>query len=541
MPIEQYGLEFPILLGLAVFRKSGMLSIIRRACIKARIEKNDLRACSLDTAAGVEALLGTMFRESGKSPLYKVSATYAVAPVPQLFGPSVRLSTLSDLNLGRCLDEVFDIDMARVLYECYKALTEFYGISSFILHLDHTDYYLWGEEYVDTHSGEAVPDYSGHEKSNMNDKLQKNVTALCDSHGIPLATLSSDGNTSDVTMNIRMINELRRLMPEDAHRYVVVGDCKLATVGIVNLLAGSEMGFITKVPVRFAGNMKKRILDKVVADDLRPVEGRDGMVAAEYDDVVNSKEPVPVRIVVFRHKGALEAARASMDVRFEKAKGYFEKEMVKMPFSTMEDLESAVEKLEERFKGLVKVDCYTHMTRYDDGNPAYYIVGGQVSMDPARADALAFEESLTVLVTNIARTEADMPDPRDGMTTASVIRYYLEEDRVEKVFTMMKSGSKVDNMFIQTLRRQDAVVFVGSLAVMIKTAVNKVLKDAGVKQMLPGTKRNRIATMKFISDFMHQAFIGYNDGTVSIMGYIDAVPQIHAIMEALKLNAKDLF
>ena len=65
------------------------------------------------------------------------------------------------------------------------------------------------------------------------------------------------------------------------------------------------------------------------------------------------------------------------------------------------------------------------------------------------------------------RKDVDDADPRRGISTATLIRYYLEEDRIEKNFSMLKSGEKVNHMFIETLKRQDAVVFIAILGTMI--------------------------------------------------------------------------
>lgn len=561
-PIPHTNLEFALCLGMAIYEKTGMRRIIARnvnvarEAERARLEKERERiaseggdvstvsaisegSCLLETSLGVKALLGTMFRESGKSPLYRVSAVYVSSPMQQLFGCNVKTSTLSDRNLGRCLDEVFLIDMKQTLVDCYHAITGFYGIKSRVLHLDHTDYFLWGEHYADEGDGAAIPDYSGHEKSNMNNNLQKDVSGFCDEFGITLMTDSFDGNTSDVAMNRSMLTDLKRRIG-DISDYIVVGDCKLATARLVKLVDELKAGFITKVPVRFNSCMKSRILSMYRESDLVPVEGRHGMTALEMTDTLPLKDrDIPLRVVVFRHNGALEASRHVQMDRVRKAGESFDA-LTKCDFPTIDELHAAVKDLEKRYKGLISVESYTHMTLTTDNRPTYHLVGGKIVMDYARAEELARQESLTVLMSNVTRTGVDEEDPRKGISTATLIRYYLEEDRIEKNFSMLKSGERVNHMFIETLKRQDAVIFIASLATMISQVVNKVLKDNRIILRLPSMRKMQ-TTMRHISNFMARTLIEYDSGRISIGTYPESMPMVIDIMDSMKLEAKDLF
>ena len=82
---------------------------------------------------------------------------------------------------------------------------------------------------------------------------------------------------------------------------------------------------------------------------------------------------------------------------------------------------------------------------------------------------------------------------RFGATADDIVDVYLGEFDIEHVFRLGKSGLGVDHMFLHTPSKQDAVVFLTSIASMISKAIDIVLKR--------GTPRGKkVLTIKSISD-----------------------------------------
>ena len=128
-------------------------------------------------------------------------------------------------------------------------------------------------------------------------------------------------------------------------------------------------------------------------------------------------------------------------------------------------------------------------------------------------DRAAREYSVNVLITNIPSANESHVNPRFGSTADDIVDIYLGEFDIEHVFRLSKSGLGMDRMFLHTPSRQDAVVFLTSIATMISKAMDIVLK-----RNTP--KGRRALTMKYICDRKAGTVLRYDrdSDSVTILG-----------------------
>lgn len=110
---------------------------------------------------------------------------------------------------------------------------------------------------------------------------------------------------------------------------------------------------------------------------------------------------------------------------------------------------------------------------------------------------------------------------------------YLRQDGIEKCFKIVKSGTGVAHMFIHKPSRQDAVVFLSTIATMISNVVDYVLK----REM----KSNPV-TMKHISDYMMTIIVRFDPQTKRIwmMGDRDTSLLAQKVMGILGIEPSKL-
>ena len=156
---------------------------------------------NLSTGMAAKAMIGTMFTEGVRKPLYRIGDQYATAPVDRLFGISVEHRTLSDTDLSARLDAMFKMDRDEVLWKIHTTLCEGVGLSSYLYRFDSTNFPFYGVAYENYSEG-AMPMYSKTSKNKRIDLLQKNVQAICDGNGLLASSRCYDGNVSDVVMNV---------------------------------------------------------------------------------------------------------------------------------------------------------------------------------------------------------------------------------------------------------------------------------------------------------------------------------------------------
>ena len=95
-----------------------------------------------------------------------------------------------------------------------------------------------------------------------------------------------------------------------------------------------------------------------------------------------------------------------------------------------------------------------------------------------------------MLITNLPRANADAENIRSGATADTMLMTYLGQYRVEHAFRLMKDGMGIDRVYLHRPSRENAMMFVISLATMLSDIITHVLKNNGIDmtmQAISGT------------------------------------------------------
>lgn len=68
---------------------------------------------------------------------------------------------------------------------------------------------------------------------------------------------------------------------------------------------------------------------------------------------------------------------------------------------------------------------------------------------------------------------------RHGATTSTILRLYLDQYKVEHTYRLMKSGMGVGSVYVRTLGRADALLFVVAIATLISSIIDVLLRRSG--------------------------------------------------------------
>lgn len=534
------GIQFAPALGMAMAEKLG----IRREIDRAVSNEGNL-ARKLSAGMGAKALIGTMFTEGKRKPLYRVERTHSTAPVDLIFGRGVTSATLQDRNLRGILDDIFESDMDSIHWRIATGACGAYGLESDVFHMDHTNDPYYGTGYEDREevrmlespSGKmaAVPRHGGNSKVNRNDLPQKNIMAICNGRGVLMTARSYDGNTSDTVMNSDALDFLRDRI--DCRDAVVVADCKLADSNLIGKMNRMGIGFVTKIPHNFNGRTLDRMKASAMDGRMDPSETRAG---AEFYETSENMElddgsAVRLRFLVYRLEGSLEEAEAFIrGPGFEKV-GSRTASMKSGRFFCEDDARKRFNELCAEFGPAYRVTADfgqdPNLRRRNPDGPCWRIRPRGVVLDEEGVGDAARMFSMQVLVTNIPMSRRDCRNPRKGLTSDGLLGMYIDQARIEHDFHLIKSGCGVNRMFLHTSSRQDAVIFLSGLGTMISTVVDRVLADTASE----GSPR---ITMKHISDFMQNVYVKYyrSENRMVISGYEGASSEVMDILERLKID-----
>ena len=479
---EYVGLPASVALAAAMFEQTGL-----RELIDSRFDLDPRQKLSPGNA--VKALIGDMVGSKGRSALFNVGYKYLAAPNDKLFGRKVDVKALGGTAFGRDLDKLYDLDLPELSYECYSKLASFYGLRSNVFNVDSTNFSITALS-KERDGDAAVPERCGHAKDGRNDRLVYSLLSVTDENSVLCYECPYDGATADSVMDRGAIEFLSGKV--DPKQSTLIADCKIATKPLVELLETKGFGFVAKCPDNFGKKVRSRIVESVRTGVMDPSLFRDGWEIYDTDAEVDGRI---LRFVAFRTGDDIAAGIGYLrDQGLREAKAVlsrFESRRYNCEVDARRDLDEALYQLADSAYRVgwsideVEVPSgYGHRGRpRKDERPltkTEYRVSIELGFDEERAKALSQDRGVRVLVTNLPRSNADAENIRSGATADTVLKAYLGQYRIEHAFRLMKDGMKMSRVYIQNLKRENAMMFVISLGTMISDVMNHVLKTEGL-------------------------------------------------------------
>ena len=160
-----------------------------------------------------------------------------------------------------------------------------------------------------------------------------------------------------------------------------------------------------------------------------------------------------------------------------------------------------------------------------------YRVVIELVFNEERARSLSQDRGVRVLVTNLPRASVDAENIRFGATADTVLKSYLGQYRIEHAFRLMKDGMKMSRVYIQDIKRENAMMFVISLGTMLSDVMNHVLRTKGIDITADG-----IATRMSSLILKHDP----STGTESFMGPRQLAIEFLDVVQALGLDPDHL-
>lgn len=152
----------------------------------------------------------------------------------------------------------------------------------------------------------------------------------------------------------------------------------------------------------------------------------------------------------------------------------------------------------------------------------------------ARAEVLAAEYDIGVIVTNIPFATEDRDNVRHGATTATVLRLYLDQYKVEHTYRLMKSGMGVDSVYVRTPKRADALLFVVAISTLISSIIDALLRRSGACPY-PTVKRAA-------EEIQHVSFVFHRStGDITVVGPEGSADRVFAYIDGIGLDPSVLF
>ncbi len=225
------------------------------------------------TSPGERILAMVLDILTGKSPLYRVQDSLAETDVPLLLGRDRTAADFTDDALGRALDKLSRAGPAAVFTAVAAQAYAREAIDLRTGHWDSTSRSLQGayrsaekdavpasskpEETTSDSDAASPPPRAlprrGHSKDHRPDLKQILLTVFVNGEGVLRFGSVASGNTSDKTLNRRMIDDLvAAFSPEELQTLLYVADSSLVTGPNRAALRDVPLRFVSRCPTTFA-------------------------------------------------------------------------------------------------------------------------------------------------------------------------------------------------------------------------------------------------------------------------------------------------
>ncbi len=478
---------------IALLKEAGIVELL-----DSRIVPDEQRILTPGNATAL--MVGALYKGMGRRALYKLDEDYATAPLDLICGPGIKAEHLNARAFSRALDDLYELDLPSLTFEIYEILRKKYGIVAVIYNMDSTNFGVSAVIVVRDKDGAAIPEWNGHAKDGDNSRKVYNLQTVTDNNGIVCFERPYDGSVSDSEMDRDTVEFLStRLDPKIS---TIVADSKMVTMPLIRLLIEKGFGFVSKCPVRFGSKAKEKVKQKSEGRMQPSGYAKDWEV---FDTDLQVEEDLDLRFVAFRTaEGTEPGVEFQRTMGLKRVKERFSK-FTKTEFACQTDAMNAFNAALEAL-GPTAYDITGELIvgqrkeKYGKrGRPPkdwvprivpYYMVGISWDFNERRAEEMSSDRELRVLVTNLPRVpqgpRGGSDNPRDGATADDVLRIFMGQYRVEHAFRTSKSDFDVDTVYLHKPSRENAFLFVLSLATMTAGLINAVLKKKGILRTAAG-------------------------------------------------------
>lgn len=434
---------------------------------------------------------------SGRTPLYHLERFFEDQDMEMLVGESVPVSVFGDHNVGRVLDRIAEIGASKIFGEIARRAAVIFDLDTRCGHWDSTSVSLWGE-YDDLFPENSLKITYGYSKDHRPDLKQFMLSMLCVEHNIPILGETHDGNSSDKTLNNKLLSRISKNLAQNGlgeGAFTYVADSAMVTepnLACFNPIPGAApLYFVTRLPHTYS-QTDQAIREAISKDDWKPIgvlsrsSSSPKRPSASYKAFETTVELYgrSYRALVI-HSSAHDKRRQKridreiadsrkelMNLLAKRGKNtFFCQADAEAECAALRSLSTDLHALEPRVEE--KLD-YTRGRPRKDGSRSIAKRTWQVIADVIeRAGAIEqkrAESGCFVLITN-RPLEGD-----DAQNTEDILRTYKAQDGIERNFSFLKDPLIVNNIFLKKPQRIEALGLVLLLSLLIWNLMQRQMR-----------------------------------------------------------------
>lgn len=428
--------------------------------------------------------------------LYKLAEFYDQKDTHKMFGEGITPENFTDDVMARALDELYEIGPKKIMTETAMSIIKEYNIPIKSIHADTTSKSLYGAYENNDDDEDAINITYGHSKDRRPDLKQILFGLGTTKDRIIVIGDVSDGNTSDKQWNKDILKELRNSMQQYGLKdFIYVADSAAVTEDMLEALAGSgehnsSIPFVSRLPgnYKIEQELKQKAIDNPQGwEELGCLSNKKGAAEYKVQSFIDELYGMSYRFIV-SHSSQLDKRKSKVleshikreEERVLKAIDKFEK----IDFYCEKDAKAALKKFEKdlnlKYHELIyQTKSINQAVKKDKpGRPrkeeerkyqTIYKCHIKLYKDDIRIKEHKDKKSMFVLMTNILDEER--------MDNKEILMEYKEQSSVETCFRVLKDPYFIDELFIKTPSRVEAMSYVVLIALMILTLLERTVRE----------------------------------------------------------------
>ena len=537
--VEEQRRTIPLVLALAnkIIETIGFVDFINGA-----VEWDDEQCKVTPGHLAKAVILATFF--DVRAPLSLIKDRFIGMDTEFFFGEGITPEDLNDYAIGRTLDKIAAANSNRLFSTICLSTYAIYKIAFKRLHSDTTSLSFYGEydledpEISEEEAEEVLQIVRGYNKDHKPECKQVVVGKIVNEHGMPLVSLSMDGNTSDVEWNQKALELVGTLYADQLSEGIYVADSKLMTINLFRTLMNPDhfIRFVSRCPANFGGKLEEKTVAEAYADGEAWVElgtFGSGKKACSY------KGKAYTRSVDNRDVQLIVLCSSAGESRFQTKKGKARQALEQDIADTNKKVfvcEADAQEEWKRFCKSHKKSLYLYDVTFVEttqekrprGNPGKNPKAPQIisqwflqlqvaGEDPEAMVTFRHNEECFVLITNVSPEECDMRE---------VLGIYKNQMVVEIDFRLLKEPCIASVIYLKTPERIQSLAMLLHVSLLVRAMIQYKLRK-GVKEYpadkLPRVGRGgrkiqqNITTRFLIEEFRYQGFMENEAGMYQLI------------------------
>ncbi len=445
---------------------------------------------------------------TGRIPLYRLKESFKDMDTELILGKSINPERFDDTNLGRAMDKIYETGAQKVFSQISQNAIGCFKLNTSGYHFDTTSVSVFGD--YDCEDSSLKITY-GHSKAKRPDLKQFMVSMLCVDRNIPIIGKTEDGNSSDKTLNNKLLSNVSAYMAKhgvDSGAAIYVADSAFVTEKNIAKAEENKICFLSRFPANFkeCGRVIREAVDADNWEEIGAISKGAGSKkrppahyrAFDSNVTVGGKSH---RAVVIHSSAHDRRRQKRIDRMLKTDKANLDKkikEITKTPFQCRPDADAAAAGLTHlASKSLHQVSVeVSKIPRFGRGRPKIgetrvpksfdYSLIVKVKENPEKTEELRLEAGCFVLITNVP-----VNNKEQKWSPANLLRLYKNQDGIEKNFGFLKDPAIINAIFLKKPERIEVLGLILLLALLIWRLMERNLKlyVENTGKLLPGWKQ----------------------------------------------------